>query len=195
MSRLIPPPAQAVLDYWFDPADVRSAGGARRVWFEKSEQTDAEIRARFGALVEAALAGSLDDWADTAHGALALVVLLDQFPRNLHRGTAAAFAGDGRALALARRMVQRGWDRELSLEQRWFAYLPFEHSEHPEDQRESLRLFAGLAHDGLAEPLVWAERHAEVIARFGRYPHRNAVLGRTSTPAEVDYLKQPGSGF
>jgi uncharacterized protein (DUF924 family) len=195
MSRPVPPPAQAVLDHWFDPADARSAGGARRVWFEKSEQTDTEIRVRFGALVEAALAGGLEDWADTPRGALALVVLLDQFPRNLHRGTAAAFAGDGRALALARRILEQGWDRELSLEQRWFAYLPFEHSEHPEDQRESLRLFAGLAQDGLAEPLVWAERHAEVIARFGRYPHRNAVLGRTSTPAEVDYLAQPGAGF
>lgn len=195
MSHPVAQQAQGVLDYWFDAQDARTAGGARRLWFEKSERTDAEIRARFGALVNAALTGQLDAWAETPRGALALVVLLDQFPRNLHRGTAAAFGGDDRALALARRMVQQGWDRELSLEERWFAYLPFEHSEGAEDQRESLRLFAALARDGLPEPLIWAERHAEVIARFGRYPHRNEALGRASTAAELDYLAQPGAGF
>ena len=146
-------------------------------------------------MVDAALAGQLDAWAEAPRGALALVLLLDQFPRNLHRGAAAAFAGDARALGLARRMVEQGSDRELSLEERWFTYLPFEHSERAEDQSESLRLFAALARDGLPEPLVWAERHAQVIARFGRYPHRNEALGRDSTAAELDYLAQPGAGF
>jgi uncharacterized protein (DUF924 family) len=195
LSPDLPPAAREVLDYWFDPADARGAGGGRRLWFEKSGRTDAEIRERFGARVEDALAARLPDWADTPLGALALVLLLDQFTRNLNRGTAAAFAGDEQALALARRIVARGWDRELSPEQRWFAYLPYEHSEDGQDQRESLRLFGALAHEGYAEPLVWAQRHAEVVARFGRYPHRNAAMGRVSTAEELDYMAQPGAGF
>ena len=180
--------AQAILDFWL--TEVGEDG-----WYLQDAALDARIRDRFLPLWERAHAGELAEWTLNPRATLALLVLLDQFPRNLHRGTAAAFGGDDRALALARRMVQQGWDRDLSLEERWFAYLPFEHSEGVEDQRESLRLFAALARDGLPEPLIWAERHAEVIARFGRYPHRNEALGRASTAAELDYLAQPGAGF
>ncbi len=121
--------------------------------------------------------------------------MLDQFTRNIHRESARAFAGDARALAVARRLVAEGSDRELSPLERWFAYMPFEHSEDLGDQHESLRLFGALAEEGLAEPLVWARKHHDVVARFGRYPHRNELLGRSSTPEEIDFLRQPGSRF
>lgn len=176
-----------VLSFWF---------GARDRWFRKSAQTDALIRTRFGADVQAALAGALDHWADSPRGALALVLLLDQFTRNVYRDTPRAFAGDAQALALARRLVERGDDRRLGPYERWFAYMPFEHAESIEAQRESVRLFEALAEEtGLAEPLVWARRHHEVIARFGRFPHRNPILGRASSAEELEFLQQPGSRF
>jgi uncharacterized protein (DUF924 family) len=185
-----------VLDYWFGAPGTAGHGPTRPLWFTKSADTDEEIRSRFGATVETALRGDLDGWADGgAGGALALIVVLDQFTRNVHRDSARAFAGDARALALARRLVEAGADRELPPLQRWFAYLPFEHSEDLADQRESLRLFGELAQEGLAEPLVWAQKHYDVVARFGRYPHRNELLGRPSTPAEIEFLRQPGSRF
>lgn len=185
-----------VLHFWFGAPGSAEHGQARPLWFTKSADTDAEIRSRFGATVEAALRGDLDGWAGAgARGVLALIVVLDQFTRNVHRDSARAFAGDARALALARQLVADGADRNLSPLERWFAYMPFEHSEELADQRESLRLFGALAEDGLAEPLVWARKHYEVIARFGRYPHRNELLGRASTPEEIEFLRQPGSRF
>jgi uncharacterized protein (DUF924 family) len=151
---------------------------------------------RFGPTVEAALHGDLRHWADgDARGALALILLLDQFTRNIHRDSARAFAGDEAALALAKRLVADGRHLQLSPVERWFAYLPYEHSERLEDQRESLRLFGQLAQEGLGEPLVWAQKHHDVIARFGRYPHRNGLLGRESTAEEIEFLRQPGSRF
>lgn len=191
--------ACSVLDWWFGAAGSPEHGRPRRLWFEKSERTDEAIRARFGAWVEAALSGRLDAWAvnpaKRPREALAFILLLDQFTRNLYRGSAQAFAGDEKALAVARAMVASGADGSLSPLERWFVYLPFEHSEASADQADSLRLFEALAADGLQEPLEWARRHAQVIERFGRYPHRNAALGRTSSRAELDYLAQPGSGF
>lgn len=184
-----------VLDFWFGAPGSRQYGTTRDFWFRKSEQTDAAIRVRFGADVEAALAGQRDRWADSPRGTLALILLLDQFTRNIFRDTPRAFAGDGPALALARALVERGADRSLASVERWFAYLPFEHTESLDAQRESLRLFAALAQDGLADPLAWAQKHHDVIARFGRFPHRNAILGRASTADEVEFLKQPGSRF
>lgn len=187
---------QEILAFWFGAPGSADHGRARSLWFSKSTDTDAEIGRRFGATVEAALRGELDRWADgDARQALALVLLLDQFTRNIHRDSARAFAGDAAALAVARRLVADGRDLELTPLERWFAYLPFEHSERLADQHESLRLFGELARGGLAEPLVWARKHFDVIVRFGRYPHRNEALGRVSTAEESEFLQQPGSRF
>lgn len=186
-----------VLAYWFGAPDAADYGRARAAWFRKDDAFDAQIRARFLAEVEAAIAGQRNDWVASQQGALALFILLDQFPRNLFRNTARAFAGDTAALALARHVVDQGWDRQLLPVQRVFVYLPFEHSESLADQDRSVALFAALAeeHPETAGYLDYAHRHRDVIVRFGRFPHRNAVLGRTSTAAEADYLAQPGSGF
>lgn len=185
-----------VLDFWFGAPGTEQFGRARDFWFTKSAATDGLIRDRFGPAVEAALRGELRHWADgDARGALALVLLLDQFTRNIHRDSARAFAGDDAALAVARRLVADGRHLQLSPVERWFAYLPYEHSERLEDQRESLRLFGRLAQEGLGEPLVWAQKHHDVIARFGRYPHRNELLGRESTAEEIEFLRQPGARF
>lgn len=186
-----------VLAFWFGAPDAADYGRARAAWFRKDDAFDAQIRARFLAEVEAAIAGQRNDWAASQQGALALFILLDQFPRNLFRNTARAFAGDTAALALARHVVDQGWDRQLLPVQRVFVYLPFEHSESLADQDRSVALFAALSEEypETAGYLDYAHRHRDVIVRFGRFPHRNAVLGRTSTAAEADYLAQPGSGF
>jgi uncharacterized protein (DUF924 family) len=185
-----------VLDFWFGAPGSAQFGRPREFWFTKSAATDALIRDRFGPLVEAALRGQLRHWADgEARTALALVLLLDQFTRNIHRDSARAFAGDDAALAVAKRLVADGRDGQLAPVERWFAYLPFEHSERIEEQHESLRLFGELAQQGLPEPLVWARKHHDVVARFGRYPHRNEALGRQSTAEEIEFLRQPGSRF
>ena len=186
-----------VLAFWFGAPDAADYGQARAAWFRKDDAFDARIRASFLPEVEAAIAGQRDDWAAIPQGVLALFILLDQFPRNLFRNTARAFAGDAAALALAGRVVEQGLDRQLLPVQRVFAYLPFEHSESLVDQDRSIALFAALAdeHHEAASYLDYAHRHRDVIVRFGRFPHRNAALGRTSTVAEIDYLAQPGSGF
>ena len=184
-----------VLDFWFGGGGSPAAGQARDLWFTKSEATDAEIRERFGAIIDAALRGDLDHWASSANGTLALILVLDQFTRNVFRDTPRAFAGDAAALGYARRLVYSGADRRFGTLQRWFIYMPFEHSESLVDQYESVRLFAALADDGEGAPLEWARKHFEVIRRFGRFPHRNAILGRTSTPEEIEFLRRPGSRF
>lgn len=192
--------AAEVLDFWFGPPGDPGHAQPRRAWFEKDPAFDATIARRFGGLVERALAGGLADWlADPPEPlpALALVIVLDQFPRNLYRGQARAFAGDAAALASARAIVVAGADHGLSGVQRQFVYLPFEHAEDLATQRQSLRLFAQLARDepALADLVSWAQRHHDIVARFGRFPHRNAALGRPSTAEEIEFLKTPGSGF
>ncbi len=183
---------QKILDFWFGPPPH----APRDVWFRKDASFDATIGARFGAAVDAALGGGYRDWAGTPHGALARVLLLDQFTRNLFRDTPRAFAGDADALAAATAAVDAGYDRTLGVYERWFLYLPFEHAEDPEAQERSLALFGALtAVTGDAGPLEWAQKHAAIIRRFGRYPHRNAILGRASTPEEIAFLKEPGSRF
>jgi len=190
------PLAADILTFWFGPQDAPSGNSARDVWFRKDAAFDAEIRQRFGDATAIALAGGYGEWCATAGGALARVLLLDQFTRNIHRETPAAFAGDARALATAAHAIERGFDRSLDAYGRWFLYLPFEHAEDRVMQERSLALFGELEREtGLAGPLEWAQKHADVIARFGRYPHRNAVLGRVSTPDEVAFLAQPGSRF
>jgi uncharacterized protein (DUF924 family) len=192
MSAAMNPQAAEVLHFWFGTDDT-----ARDEWFRKDAAFDASIAERFATLVEQALAGGLADWDAAADSALARVLLLDQFTRNMFRGSPRAFAGDPRALALARAMVGRGDDATLPPLRRVFVYLPFEHAEDPAAQRESLRLFAALAaaHPALAAYEDYARRHAVVIERFGRFPHRNAVLGRASTADELAFLREPGSSF
>jgi uncharacterized protein (DUF924 family) len=183
-----------VLDFWFGPVDAR--GPARPEWFRKDAKFDAEIRARFGETHRAAAAGELEAWRMSPEPMVALVVVLDQFSRNLYRDDARAFAQDGHALECARQALGRGDDRALLPVQRQFLYLPFEHSEDLADQDLCHDLMASLESfpetRGLTE---WAEKHRVVIRRFGRFPHRNAVLGRVSTPAEREFLGEPGSSF
>ena len=189
--------AQDVLDFWFLPPDNRDYGQARGEWFRKDDAFDAHIRARFGTLIDAAIEGGLRAWEATPHGALARLIVLDQFTRNVYRGTPRAFAGDAQALALAVALTQAAQDQQLPPMLRAFAYLPFEHAEDLAMQARAVELFQLLsqAQPGFDGMLDYAQRHQEVIARFGRFPHRNAMLGRPSTPEEVEFLRQPGSSF
>ncbi len=180
-----------MLDFWFGAPISRERGRPRKQWFQKSEPFDAEIRRRFLATWERAARGEFARWQATPLATLALVVTLDQFPRNMFRGTARAFASDSLALAAARETIAREFDRLLSPVERSFVYLPFAHAEDLAAQRRSLVLF----HASDRENVESARRHYEIIARFGRFPHRNAVLGRESTTEEIEFLKQPGSSF
>ena len=162
-------------------------------WFATDAAFDALIRTRFGQAAAGALAGAYDAWRDSADGCLALCLLLDQFPRNLHRGDAAAFAGDAKALSIAGHVVAEGLDRTLSEPQRLFLYLPYQHSESLQEQRTGVRLVAGLVEN--PDWLDYACLHLSVIHRFGRFPHRNPALGRTTTADEQVYLDAVGTGF
>jgi uncharacterized protein (DUF924 family) len=191
------PLVRAVLDFWFLVPDHPGHGQYRAEWFCKDEGFDAAIRERFAPNVDAALASTPDPGPDET--VLARILLLDQFTRNIFRGTPRAFAGDTQALALATMLVASGRDKNLTPWQRWFAYLPFEHAETLLDQERSVALFAGLRRemqDGAFDNAYdYALRHRDVIARFGRFPHRNAILGRESTAEEIEFLSQPGSSF
>ena len=183
-----------VLDFWFGALEER--GKPRAEWFRKDAAFDAKIRSRFGATLEAAAAGRLEPWRASAEPLLALVIVLDQFSRNIHRGTAAAFAQDAYARECAAQALDRGDDLGLLPVERQFLYLPFEHSESLADQERSLELFGSLESfeetRGLSD---WARRHHAIVERFGRFPHRNAALGRASTAEEEAFLLEPGSGF
>jgi uncharacterized protein (DUF924 family) len=198
-----PTPAQ-ILAFWF-PEDPNRANA---MWWGKDPALDAEIRQAHGATLAAARAGELDAWAETAKGRLALIIVLDQLSRNIHRGDPETYAADPKAKALTLEGLERGHDRELLPARRLFFYLPLEHSEELADQERSVALFRALASEVAAEPgvsearieqfrtyLDFAVRHLEIIARFGRFPHRNALLGRTSSPEELAFLEQPGSSF
>jgi uncharacterized protein (DUF924 family) len=185
-----------VLAFWFDGPDDADHGKRRKAWFIKDPAFDAEIRARFLERIEQAARGQFDDWREDAHGALALVIVLDQFSRNVYRDTSSSFANDAKALAVAHQAVDRGFDQALTPLERVFLYLPFEHSEDVAMQERSLRLFSALtAQPGFDEYFDYAKRHHAVIARFGRFPHRNRILARESTPQELEFLAQPGSSF
>jgi uncharacterized protein (DUF924 family) len=191
--------AQAVLDTWFGAPDSAQFGHARKVWFKKDVTFDALLNERFGALLEEALEGRLTSWAATPPGTLALIVLLDQFTRNCFRGTPRAFAGDDEALKLARTLVDTRDELTLpTIHHRVFVTMPFEHDEALASQREAVRLLQALFDEtgdkDVEDSLDYALRHAEVIARFGRFPHRNVVLGRETTAEERTWLKQKG-GF
>ncbi len=185
MDNKTPDEAREVCGFWFS-AEVRPG------WWEKDADLDAEIRSCFEILYERAAAGGLADWEETARGALALVIVLDQFPRNMFRDSPRAFATDARARAVANRAVERGNDQGLGAEERLFLYIPFEHSEDLADQDRAVALIETLGDQGFTD---YAHRHRDIIARFGRFPHRNRILGRVSTPDEEAFLESPGSSF
>lgn len=192
--------SQDVLDFWFLAPGDEGYGKARMAWFRKDDGFDAAIRARFASTIAQALAGGLREWdAEGAQGVLARLIVLDQFTRNAYRGKPESFDGDALALAAAQQLVDSGADRTLTPLQRSFAYMPFEHAEDARMQETAVELFTQLAreHPGpdFDNTLDYAHRHRSVISRFGRFPHRNPILGRASTPQEMEYLSQPGSGF
>jgi uncharacterized protein (DUF924 family) len=173
---------QSVVAFWTDAGPKK--------WFTKDDAFDQEIRARFLATHEAAAAGKLNDWEASAEGALALLILLDQFPRNMFRGSARTFATDPMAREIANRAIDKGFDRAVPDNLRNFFYLPYQHSEQLADQERSLALYRAW---GDKENIKWADIHADIIRTFGRFPHRNGVLGRQTTPEEQTFLD--GGGF
>jgi uncharacterized protein (DUF924 family) len=187
--------AEEVLDFWFGREGEPGYGEFREAWFRKDPEFDRTLRERFQDLHEAAARGDLDAWRDEAHTCLALVILLDQFPRNMFRGDPRSYATDRKAQEIAEYAVDRALDRELPAFQRMFLYMPFMHSEDLEHQRRSVELFRVLGGDEEGDSSHYAVRHMEIIERFGRFPHRNEVLGRRTTPEEAEFLTQPGSSF
>jgi uncharacterized protein (DUF924 family) len=188
--------AKEVLDFWFGSPEAPDYGKPKSFWFNKKPEVDEELRIRFLGDYQKAAIGELDDWINSPDSCLALILLLDQFPRNLFRDTPDAFATDWEALSTAQHAVSQGFDKKLLPVQRWFIYLPFEHSENLEHQRQAVKLFQQLSNDPHSASVIdYANRHMKVIERFGRFPHRNAILGRTSTAEEKEFLKQAGSSF
>lgn len=188
--------SQEILEFWFGEPGEADYGKPRKVWFIKNPNFDQEVRSRFLPIYQQAGAGELDDWKNSPQSCLALIILLDQFPRNLFRGQPQAFATDSQAVAYAKHAVANGFDQELLPIQRQFIYLPFEHSENLADQHQCIKLFSTLkAYPECLSGVDYAHRHFKVIERFGRFPHRNEILGRETTPEEAEFLKQPGSSF
>ena len=197
--------ADAVHEFWFGALDARGRADREHTarWFKRDAEFDRLIGERFGALHAAAARGEQDAWCATARGRLSLVIVLDQFSRNLYRGDKKSFACDPRALAVARACVALGQDLTLVLDERGFLYMPFMHSEALADQDRCVELFTRLRDEQtddeskkyVGNSLDFAERHRAIVQRFGRFPHRNAMLGRSSTAEEVEFLKQPGSSF
>lgn len=192
----LPEPAQAVLNFWFGTEGTPEYGTSRMAWFKKDAAFDAEIRTKFMSDYEAARDGTYDDWIKSAYGALALLVLLDQFPRNMFRDDPRSFATDDKALHIAQTIVTRGDDKALTKEEQFFVYLPYEHAEDLAMQKRCLELTAAMPQGkGENSPYHWAKQHHDVITKFGRFPHRNKILGRKNTPEEEEYLAEPGAGF
>jgi uncharacterized protein (DUF924 family) len=187
--------ANDVLEFWFGAPGIAAGDGRRAEWFRKDPAFDSAIRARFGAALDAARAGAV--FGDTPQEVLASIIVLDQFTRNIHRDTPLAFAGDAQARTLALAMTGRGDDAELPPVQRSFVYLPFEHAEDAALQDRSVRCFEALVLQApeLHDMLDYAHKHRDVVRRFGRFPHRNAILGRASTAEELVFLAEPGSRF
>lgn len=182
-----------VLSFWFGREGEEGYGEFREAWFLKDPEFDREVRDRFEDVYEEAVAGGLEGWKEEAGSCLALIIVLDQFPRNMFRGDQLMYAADGLALAAARYAVERAYDRELPAFQRGFVYMPFMHSEDLEDQRRSVELFEGLT--GEPDTTSYALQHLRIVERFGRFPHRNEILGRRTTPGEAEFLQGPNSSF
>ena len=188
------PGAAEVRDFWFGTGEA--FGKSRREWYRKDEAFDQEIGRRFGSLLGAAARRELESWRSTPGAMVALVVVLDQFPRNLFRGDPRAFAQDAYARECARQALARGDEARLSPVERQFLYMPFEHSEDLADQELAIERMRSLEAFPETRGLVeWARRHEAIVRRFGRFPHRNAALGRASTAEELEFLEQPGSSF
>jgi uncharacterized protein (DUF924 family) len=193
--------AEAILSFWFGQPQATNYGQYRKEWFVKDANFDEQIRQQFLADTQKAAAGDYDDWQASPTRAVALLLLLDQFPRNLYRGSARSFATDAQALKVAQNLIATGADKDLLPAYRFFIYVPFEHSEDITQQNRCVELMAALIQEvpdldaGLKGGLEYAIRHRDVIERFGRFPHRNELLSRQSTPAEVAFLQQPGSRF
>jgi uncharacterized protein (DUF924 family) len=184
-SPTAPPWVEDVLRFWFDEL-------GRKLWFVKDDAIDAAIRERFSALIDELSVSAIEDVVSSPDRALASVIALDQFPRNIYRGTPRAFENDELARAIAKLAVALGLDHRISAERRIFLYLPFEHSEAIADQYRSVELISSI---GDEEYTRFAQAHCDVVARFGRFPHRNAILGRASSDEEIAFLEQPGSSF
>lgn len=196
----------AILDLWFgktEPGNVPPEK-IQKMWWTPDRSLDSFLRQKYETDLKKAAAGELEHWKETSRGTLALIILLDQFPRNIYRGTPEAFSFDGMALSVAEEGIKKGYDRKLHPVMRIFFYLPYMHSEDPEYQERCVELFKMLEsefndNEGIrsviSNSLDFAVRHKEVIDRFGRFPHRNEILGRKSTPEEIEFLKQPGSSF
>lgn len=177
-------PAQDILNFWFSE-------NVEKHWFIRSDNLDEEIKQRFLSLYEKAHHGKLDDWANNAYSALALTIILDQFPRNMFRGSGRAFEADTKARQTAKTSIAQGFDQQVTVKQRMFFYLPLMHSEELADQKKSVALYEAL---GNASALDYAHQHLDIIAKFGRFPHRNAALKRKNTQQETEFLKTH-SGF
>jgi uncharacterized protein (DUF924 family) len=192
----VPAPWQPVLDFWFLPPSHPDYGVSRPEWFRKDRDFDALIERQFGSVIARALDGDFREWEHDVHGALARIIVLDQFTRNTLRDTPRAFAGDPQAQQAALAMLEERRDLLLIPEQRWFVYMPLEHAEDVELQERGVALFRELEREAEFDDIAdYAIRHRDIIARFGRFPHRNRILGRESTPEEIEFLKQPGSSF
>lgn len=187
---------EEVLHFWFGRKESPDYGENRSIWFESTEAQDKEIHSRFCTTYENAASGALDQYKINAEGCLALIVTLDQFPRNMFRGTERSFREDHRALECARWALERNFDVSFPPLIRMFFYLPFEHSERLSDQQQCMDLVYGLPdYDGKEINIKYAARHMEIIERFGRFPHRNEILNRVSTPEEKEFLREPDSSF
>jgi uncharacterized protein (DUF924 family) len=192
----VPSRAGEVLDFWFGREGDPEYGQFRNEWFRKDPEFDARVTARFADLYEEAAAGELGSWRDNAESCLALVIVLDQFPRNMFRGDGRTHAEDDRALGASAYAVEHALDRELPAFQRMFLYMPFMHSENVADQRRSVELFERLAgEEGAPDVVSYAVAHRDIVERFGRFPHRNEILGRETTPEEAAFLTTEGSSF
>ena len=192
----MPSRAGEVLDFWFGREGDPEYGQFRNEWFRKDPDFDARVTGQFADLYEEAAAGNLDGWRDDAESCLALVIVLDQFPRNMFRGDGRTHAEDDRALGASKYAVEHALDRELPAFQRMFLYMPFMHSESVEDQRRSVELFERLAgEEGAPDVVSYAVAHRDIVERFGRFPHRNEILGRETTPEEAVFLTTEGSSF
>ena len=186
------PLAKDILNFWFETTDLSADLGKRAVWFRATPDFDVHLITQFANVHEQAASGALDHFRNSAEECLALIMSLDQFPRNIFRGTARAFATDAKARDLARHAIDQGYDRNFSRWPKTFCYLPFEHSEELADQERALVLYKNLDSE---ESVKSAIGHHDAIKRFGRFPHRNGVMGRQNTPEEEEYLSKPGSGF
>ncbi len=194
-SKIDPARVEEVLSFWFGVEGEPGYGEFREAWFRKDPDFDRQVRDRFEDLYEAGAAGELDGWMEEARSCLALVILLDQFPRNMFRGDPRSYSTDNKAQEVAEYAVDRAFDRELPAFQRMFLYMPFMHSEDLEHQQRSVELFRALGGGSETDASDYAVQHMRIIERFGRFPHRNEVLGRRTTPEEAKFLTQPGSSF